>query len=224
MKKTIIFPVLICLLLACNLLSTEPPQVATPVEQAAKLPSPTAAKVTSQPESPTATLVPTTGPVYYVGPTNCSDSGPGSAQTPFCTFETALGRLQPGDTLTIHPGLYRERLVISGLAGQPNAPIIIQGQEGVIFDGGCPTFPCGVNEVVWEGDEETGLVTVEDSQYLILRELTAQNVIAVGVSVVGGSHIMVESVIVNGTGNAGLLALRTNHLTVINNDIGRGLG
>lgn len=220
MKKAVIFLALIWLFLACNLLPGTTVEEATPVEQTTELPSPTAAKAVSQPESPTAPAS-TTGLVYYVSQANCSDSGPGSVQTPFCTFETALNHLQPGDTLTIQPDLYRERLIISGLTGQPNDPIIIQGQEGTILDGGCPAFPCGVNEVTWEGDEETGLVTVKDSQHLILRGLTAQNVIAVGVSVAGGSHITVENVTVKGTGNAGLLALHTNHLTVINNDIGR---
>lgn len=220
MKKFAIFLALTCLFPACNPLPGTTGKEATAVEQVAKPPSSTAAGVISRPESPASPPAPAAGPVYYVGRENCSASGPGSAQAPFCAFETALNRLQPGDALTIQSGLYRERLVISGLAGLPDAPIIIQGQEGTVFDGGCPAFPCGLNDVTWEGDEETGLVTVENSQHLVLRGLTAQNVIAAGVSIIGGSHITIENVTVNGAGNAGLLALHTDHLTVINNDIG----
>ena len=163
------------------------------------------------------------GVVFYVGQADCDDAGLGNASTPFCSFGTALDRLEPGDTLVVKAGIYTERLVVSEINGRADAPIIIRGEsrETVIFDGGCPEFPCSVNAVNWEWDEETGMVSVEDSRFVILRDLTVRNSIAAGVNVFGGSGIVVENVTIDGTGNAGLLFLHTSNLTVIHNDVGR---
>ena len=220
MKKGILVLVFVYLLTACNGLPNSTAEQSTASDQTAEQSSPPTRHATTQTGNTTAPIT-TDGPAYYVDQEHCSDVGPGNIETPFCTFEIALSQLQPGSVLTIQPGVYEEQLIINGLVGQPDAPIIVQGQEGVIFDGGCPDFPCGLNEVDWEDDDETGLIAIEDSQHLTVRGLTVQNGIAVGVSIAGGDHITVEQVTVKGTGNAGLLARHTNNLTIINNDIGR---
>lgn len=163
-----------------------------------------------------------TAGTYYVGPSDCSDTGPGDDQTPFCSFETAAARLQPGDTLIIKAGIYRERLAIEGLSGSPAAPIEIRGEsrDAVIFDGGCAGFPCGLNDVMWEWDF-TGLVSIQESNFVTLRDLTVQNAIAAGVSVFGGTGIVVENVRIDGIGNAGLIFEHTSNLRVLHNDVGR---
>lgn len=87
--------------------------------------------------------------IYSVGKRNCNDQGPGSAQIPFCTFATAVGRLQAGNTLLIQPGIYSERLKLHGLSGQTGAPITIRGTSltSTVLDGGCPDFPCSIENV-----------------------------------------------------------------------------
>ena len=160
---------------------------------------------------------------YYVGGGDCSDSGPGDSKTPFCSFETALGVLQPGDTLVIKADTYDERLEITNLKGESGKPITIRGEsrDSVIFDGGCPDFPCSLADVDWQWDDETGVVGLQDSVYVTLRDISVQNAIAAGINVVGGGDILLENVKITRTGNAGLLVKYMSALAVTNNDIGR---
>ncbi|MFQ5421900.1 MAG: right-handed parallel beta-helix repeat-containing protein, partial [Anaerolineae bacterium] len=162
------------------------------------------------------------GVVFYAGGEACRDDGSGDADEPFCTWATAVSHLQPGDTLEILPGTYTERLAINGLRGTADNPITIRGQsrDAVVFDGGCPGFPCGLNDVAWEWDI-TGLISINDSEYVILHDLTVQNVIAAGVDVFGGRGITVANVRVDGAGNPGLIFEQTADLVVRGNDVGR---
>ena len=220
-KKTtmlIILVILVCLLAACDsgpepteVAGTEPPPTHPVVETVSPFP------ITSAPSSTTGEAT------YYVSQTDCSDTGPGDEQTPFCSFETALGRLQPGDTLVIQAGTYTGRLAVTGLAGTAGAPIVIRGEsrDGVVFDGACPDFPCSINDVPWAWDDETGMVSVQDSSFIVLRDLTVQNAIAAGVNVFGGTDIVVENITICGTGNAGMLFKYLSNLTVSHNDVGR---
>ncbi|MFQ5422000.1 MAG: right-handed parallel beta-helix repeat-containing protein, partial [Anaerolineae bacterium] len=164
-----------------------------------------------------------TGATYYVGRHSCNDAGPGSEAHPFCSIGIALAALRPGDTLVILKGTYTNRLVVNSIAGTGNAPITIRGEsaESVVFDGGCPGFPCGVNDVSGEwDDDEMGMVMLTDSSHFVLRDLTVQNVIAVGVAVMGGNDIWVENITIHGTGHAGMLFKYLSGLTVAGNDIG----
>lgn len=185
-------------------------------------PAPTAVSPPTAAPLATATLVAVSGATYYVGRDACDEDGSGDGQSPFCSFDTALARLQPGDALVIKAGVYTERLVITGLSGSAESPILIRGEarDSVIFDGGCPEFPCPLDSVSWPGDEETGMISVQDSQWVIVSDLTAQNVIGVGVNVTGGNGITVSGVAVNGAGNAGLLFKYLSDLTVTGNDVG----
>jgi parallel beta-helix repeat protein len=162
------------------------------------------------------------GETYYVGAESCRDDGPGDKATPFCRFEAALAILEPGDTLNIAPGVYAGPLFIRGLRGRPEAPITVQGQdrETVIFDGGCSEFPCSIEDVEWEGDEETGVITIEDSESVTLRDVTVRNSLASGVTVLKGEGITLERITVNGTGHAGVLVLYASKVEVVSNDVG----
>lgn len=170
------------------------------------------------------------GATYYVGQAGCSDAGPGGSATPFCSFGTAIDRLGPGDTLVIMAGTYFERLMAEGLAGTRDAPIVIRGEErnATVLDGGCPSFPCSIYDVdedEWRGLVEwgdvEGMVNIAESSYLTLSDLTVRNVIAAGVNVNGGAGTLLENVVIDGTGNAGLLLEQTSGLTVAHNDVGR---
>lgn len=53
-----------------------------------------------------------------------NDSNPGTAGKPLRTIQAAAQKAQPGDTITVHAGTYRET-VIPAASGQPDKPIII---------------------------------------------------------------------------------------------------
>jgi len=64
---------------------------------------------------------------YSVEQTNptCSDTGPGSVATPFCTIGAATKKALAGDTVLVGPGQYREQVQITA-SGQPGAPITLR--------------------------------------------------------------------------------------------------
>jgi hypothetical protein len=66
--------------------------------------------------------------VYYVGQTNCDDSGPGSLDNPFCSLENAVENLVPDDTLYIRQGSYNAG-TISVPSGEPGKQIRISNYQ-----------------------------------------------------------------------------------------------
>jgi parallel beta-helix repeat protein len=75
---------------------------------------------------------------YYVdgsSPT-CSPTGPGTEAQPYCAISQAVNlRAQPGNTILVKPGVYREQVTIraSGTAGNP---IVVRATgPGVVIDG-----------------------------------------------------------------------------------------
>src|SRR6266571_1010242 len=78
---------------------------------------------------------------YYVDRTNpnCSDVGPGTQAQPYCKIGVALAaHHDPGTTINVLPGLYREQVTLpaSGLSG---SPIVLKALPGpgnpVVVDG-----------------------------------------------------------------------------------------
>jgi hypothetical protein len=80
-------------------------------------------------------------------------------------------------------------LEVTGLSGAAGNTVTIRGESpgSVIFDGGCPEFPCSENDVVWQWDDETGVVSIKDSRFVTLQDISVQNAIAAGISLVGGT-------------------------------------
>ncbi|GAA2805929.1 right-handed parallel beta-helix repeat-containing protein [Kribbella solani] len=64
---------------------------------------------------------------YSVEQTNpaCSDTGPGTTATPFCSIGAATRKLLAGDTALVGPGQYREQVQVTA-SGQPGAPITLR--------------------------------------------------------------------------------------------------
>jgi hypothetical protein len=54
-----------------------------------------------------ATPHPRAASTYFVGISNCSDSGPGTKAQPFCTLSKAAAVSASGDTVNVQPGVYR---------------------------------------------------------------------------------------------------------------------
>ncbi|MGW2622802.1 hypothetical protein [Micromonospora taraxaci] len=66
---------------------------------------------------------------WYVDSANCSNSGDGSASSPFCTVSRAADVVQPGQTVLVRPGDYRESVVITR-SGTEGAPITFRAVNG----------------------------------------------------------------------------------------------
>jgi parallel beta-helix repeat protein len=78
---------------------------------------------------------------YYVDNENplCTDTGPGTQATPYCTISAALDdHAGPGTTIIVLPGIYPEEVRVPGSGTSPN-PLIIRGlgsvDEPVVVDG-----------------------------------------------------------------------------------------
>ena len=81
------------------------------------------------PDSATAQEIVSTRPVqtYSVEQTNtaCTDIGPGTVATPFCTIGAATRKLLAGDTALVGPGQYREQVQLTS-SGEPANPITLK--------------------------------------------------------------------------------------------------
>lgn len=72
---------------------------------------------------------------FYVSPTG-NDAGDGGSGAPWRTIQHALNRLQPGQTVCVRAGTYREFLTFQR-SGSPGAPITLSGYPGetVVVEG-----------------------------------------------------------------------------------------
>lgn len=94
--------------------------------------------------TPTTTIVITTAPSvalrltpprqYYVAPNGDDEATGATPLTAFATLQHALGQVQPGDTIHLLPGDYREN-VVSLVDGRAEAPITIMGPADAIVRG-----------------------------------------------------------------------------------------
>ena len=77
--------------------------------------------------------VPAPGATYYVDgqSSEASDDQPGTAEAPWKTVSRAASaqELQPGDTVVIHSGVYREHVEVK-VSGQPERPITFTAAPG----------------------------------------------------------------------------------------------
>ena len=88
-----------------------------------------------------AAAAPAAGAIFYVnnGSPACSDTGPGSQATPYCTISAALtAQHLPGTTIIVMPGVYREQVSLSA-SGTSASPITLQAEGApltpVVVDG-----------------------------------------------------------------------------------------
>jgi parallel beta-helix repeat protein len=57
-----------------------------------------------------------------------ADANPGTRESPLKTISAAAKRVQPGDTVLVRPGLYREAVTLT-VSGKPGQPIVFKSEE-----------------------------------------------------------------------------------------------
>ncbi len=96
---------------------------------------------------------------YFVDP-NGSDTAPGSKIAPFRTIQHAADLAQPGDTVQVAPGIYRERIA-PARGGTATSPIVYRSEmpHGAIVSGSDPWRPKWQRRApgVWSGVLEEAL-------------------------------------------------------------------
>jgi parallel beta-helix repeat protein len=151
--------------------------------------------------------------INYVSPEG-DDSNPGTESAPLGTLAFALCNLEPGQTLNVLPGIYKESIIM-GAFGNSNAPIVIRAhtEEGPppILDGeSSRTMGIALVEstnITLEGLEfrnytDEGLLILEGSDFNILKNIFRANGRAsidpdheeegFGVNVLGARNVLIE--------------------------------
>ncbi len=125
-------------------------------------------------------------PGYYVDKTvaGCSDAGPGTSTTPYCTIATAVARLQPGDAVYVGDGSYAE-MVKPAVSGTPSSPVTITR-----WPGRSPTIT---------GAGGYG-VSIVSRSYIVVSNLVVADTVRDGISVVESNNISVRDNVVSGAG------------------------
>jgi parallel beta-helix repeat protein len=123
---------------------------------------------------------------YYVDKTmsSCSDTGPGTTATPFCTITKGVARLQAGYTLYVGDGTYSEQIkpLVSGTDGNP---ITITA-----WPGKSPTIGSGATYGAY----------VSTRSYIVVSNLTFSGSVSDGIYVTKSDHITVTGNTVTGAG------------------------
>lgn len=102
---------------------------------------------------------------WYVNGTKGKDSFTGaSPDTPFRTIQAAINKLQPGDVISVAPGVYRGGIIIpQDVRGSLDAPIIIRSADS----NPAKTIITGADEKIREGRSEWELFDAERHLYRI---------------------------------------------------------
>jgi len=99
--------------------------------------------------------------VCHVSPEG-SDGGSGGEKAPWQTIQYGLDRVNPGDTLVVHPGSYQGLLDIRR-SGTGKQRIVIRGMEGarIVLPHGAPAVTVsGASWITWEGFSIAGEIAV----------------------------------------------------------------
>ncbi|MBO0844894.1 MAG: right-handed parallel beta-helix repeat-containing protein [Nocardioides sp.] len=125
-------------------------------------------------------------PRLYVDETmsTCSDSGDGTARAPFCTIAAAVSELEPGGTVYIGAGTYRET-VGTPVSGTASARVKITA-----WPGRQPTVGTGM----------ANGVLLSSRSYVTVSHLIVSGTTSAGISVSGGSNISIIGNEVTGAG------------------------
>jgi phosphatidylglycerophosphate synthase len=158
---------------------------------------------------------------YYVDGANpsCSDGGPGSPATPYCTIGAALtAQAGPNTTIHIAPGLYREPITIPG-SGAAGSPLVLQGDgtyaNPVLIDGSesfnVPALWTPVTGTTWLAASVNwnALMVLVDGVRLVPWAGSPDSIPSGGFRLVSGTGLYVNLGVSGSSGNPG------NHETVV---------
>ncbi|MBI4977026.1 MAG: carbohydrate binding domain-containing protein [Spirochaetes bacterium] len=105
------------------------------------------------------TGAPLCGITYHVA-VNGSDANPGTAQAPFRSIQKGADTAQPGDTVFVHEGVYRER-VSPPRGGESDRPIVYMAEPGknVVIKGSDIWKPA------WENDGKLHCAVPDEAMF-----------------------------------------------------------
>jgi parallel beta-helix repeat protein len=131
---------------------------------------------------------PSVAPVtaYYVDRTNpnCTDTGPGTAEQPYCTIAKGTSRLLPGQTLYVGNGTYPDAVKLTS-SGTASAPITVAALPGAT-----PVVGGGLTNGVY----------LASRSYVNVSGLTVRGTTGDGVYVTGCDHLQLSGLHVTGSG------------------------
>ena len=93
-------------------------------------------------------VFPLTAAELHLSPTG-EDAGDGSAAKPWKTCRKAVDAAQPGDTIVLEKGLYRDQFIFANKSGAVEAPITIEGHGAALS--GCDLVPPEAIEPAGDG-------------------------------------------------------------------------
>ncbi len=125
------------------------------------------------------------GSTFYVDRTvtGCSDTGAGTAATPFCTLAKGVASLNAGDSLMIGDGTYAETIK-PAVSGTPDSPVTLTR-----WPGHSPTITGA-----------TYGVQIASRAYVVVSDLTFAGTILDGIYVSNSNHITVTGNVVTTAG------------------------
>jgi parallel beta-helix repeat protein len=103
---------------------------------------------------------------------NCSNSGPGSAASPYCSIAKAAAVAGPGQTVLVAAGTYAESVAVAR-SGTATAPIVLKASGGVTVSGGSHGF------------------TIASRSWVTVQGFTVSGTSGVGIDVRDSSHVTV---------------------------------
>lgn len=155
----------------------------------------------------------------------CSDSGPGSAQTPFCTIQAAANVVNPGQTVDIVGGRDYQGPVSITRSGTPSEPITFTWSASTLasstLESSGSLSPVldldkvhdirisSLGVVAQDGADGIWLIASSDislDQVIVEQQNTPANATATGIWVDGSSDVSVSRSSILGFGSYGLLA------------------
>lgn len=104
---------------------------------------------------------------HHVSPDG-NDQNSGTLELPWKTFAHATSQLVAGDSLFLRTGVYPERLLLNGMSGTSEAPIVIRNLPGEkpVIDGASLTVVAGGRQ---------GLVVLRNCSHIRLQGLEVRN-------------------------------------------------
>jgi parallel beta-helix repeat protein len=122
------------------------------------------------------------GSTWYVGPVNCSDTGPGTPSNPFCHLSVGANwATDPGDTVQVLAGTYTGPMTFAA-SGTAGAPITFAAAPGALINAG-----------------SNGIVASSKS-YVVINGFSVTGTTGYGISVSGGSNVTVSNNTVTSAG------------------------